>query len=68
MLAAFNLAQPYYSHRINRVNRNSHHVLLKFTNVMNSKNCTRASTPENTTTKRPRTYKHLEAVLQVRVH
>jgi len=30
-------------------------VLLKFTNVMNSKNCARAPTPENTTTKRPRT-------------
>ena len=59
MLAAFNLAQPYYSHRVNCVNRNSHHVLLKFTNVMNSKNCTRAPTPEptpeNTTTKQPRT-------------
>ena len=55
MYAAFNLAQPYYSHRVNRVNRNSHHVLLKCTNVMNSENCVRSPTPENTTTKRPRT-------------
>jgi len=55
MLTAFNLAQPYYSHRVNHVNRNLHHVLLKCTTVMNSENCARAPTPENTTTKQPRT-------------
>ena len=58
MLTAFNLAQPYYSHRINQVNRCASH-----TNVMDSENCARAPTPGIRLQSNPgphRLYKHLE--------